>query len=72
VADTALDGISQVLAQDKEKISTDYKIMSKMTCKGDEPSLMTIRVKTGNPLIDNMELDSVDTRLQKEIEKTKE
>ena len=72
VADTAIDGISQVLAEDKEKISRDYRIMNKLTCKGDEPSLMTIRVNTGDPLIDNMELDTVDTRLQKEIEKTKQ
>jgi len=37
--------------------------MKQMDCKGDIPSLMTIRIETGNPLIDNMEVDSVDTRL---------
>ena len=43
-----------------------------MNCKGGEPSLMTIKVKTDNPLIDNLDLDNVETRLQKEIEKQKE
>lgn len=33
--------------------------------------MMTIKVKTGNPLIDNMELDNVQTRLEKEIMKDK-
>lgn len=42
-----------------------------MTCKGGEPSYMTIKITTGNPLIDNMELDNVETRLQKEIMKNK-
>lgn len=32
---------------------------------------MTIKVETGNPLIDNMELDNVQTRLEKEIMKDK-
>jgi hypothetical protein len=42
-----------------------------MTCKGGEPMYMTIKVVTGNPLIDNMELDNVQTRLEKEIMKDK-
>jgi hypothetical protein len=42
-----------------------------MTCKGGEPCAMTIKVVTGNPLIDNMELDNVQTRLEKEIMKEK-
>lgn len=72
VADTAVDGIQQVLAEQKEKISMDYKVMQNMNCKGDIPSLMTIKVKTDNPLIDNLDLDNVETRLQKEIEKQKD
>jgi hypothetical protein len=71
VADTAIDGIGQVLIADKEKISHDYKVMKQMVCKGDIPSLMTIKIKTDNPLIDNLDLDNVETRLQKEIEKQK-
>lgn len=60
-----------MLAENKEKISRDYKIMKHMICKGDEPAMMTIRISTGNPLIDNMNLENVETRLQKEIEKTR-
>jgi dynein assembly factor 2 len=72
VADTALDGIGQVLAEQKEKVSRDYKVLKNLDCKGGEPSLMTVRELTGNPLVDNMELDHVETRLQKEIEKTRQ
>jgi len=63
VADTAVDGIAQVLAENKEKVSMDYKVMQHMKCKGDVPSLMTIKVKTDNPLIDNLDLENVETRL---------
>ena len=63
VADTAIEGIHQVLQENKEKISRDYKIMQNLDCKGGEPSLMTIKIKTDNPLIDNMDLDNVETRL---------
>ena len=55
----------------KEKISRDYKIMKALDCKGGEPGLMTLKIKTDNPLIDNMDIDNVQTRLEKEIEKTK-
>ena len=51
MADTALDGVNRVLQQDKEKISTDYKIMKNLKCKGGEPALMTIKTKSDNPLI---------------------
>jgi hypothetical protein len=37
VCDTALEGVNQVLAEAKEKVSKDYKIMLKMKCKGDKP-----------------------------------
>lgn len=71
VSDTAIDGLAQLLAEHNEKVSRDYKIMKNLDCKGGEPSLMTLKVKTGNPLVDNMELDNVETRLQKEIERQK-
>ena len=67
VADTAIDGISKVLQENKEKVSTDYKIMKNMKCKGGEPSLMTVKIENANPLLDNVDLDKVQTKLQKEI-----
>lgn len=72
VADTAIDGIRQVMAENKEKISTDYKILKNMMCKGGEPSLMTIKVATGNPLLDNVDVDKTKTALEKEITKQKD
>jgi hypothetical protein len=67
MADTALDGVNRVLQLDKEKISTDYKIMKSLKCKGGEPALMTIKVETDNPLINNLDIDKTETKLQKEI-----
>lgn len=72
VADTAIDGIRQVMAENKEKMSTDYKIMKNMTCKGGEPSLMTIKVSTGNPLLDNINVDKTKSKLEKDIMNQKE
>ena len=63
MADTALDGVGRVLAADKEKISSDYKIMRNMKCKGGVPSLMTIKIETNNPLINNMDIDKTETKL---------
>ena len=71
VSDTAIDGVQRVCAEDKETVSGDYKIMTNMNCKGGEPCYMTIKCVTGNPLIDNMELENVQTRLEKEIMKEK-
>jgi dynein assembly factor 2 len=62
VADTAIDGVSRVLQQDKEKISSDYKIMKNMNCKGGEPSLMTIKIETENPLLSNIDIDKTKTK----------
>lgn len=59
VADTALDGLGQTLAENKEKVSRDYKIMKNLDCKGDIPGLMTIKIQTGNPLVDNMDIENV-------------
>lgn len=43
-----------------------------MKCKGGEPSLMTIKVESKNPLLNNMDIDKTKSKLQKEIEKVKE
>jgi hypothetical protein len=67
VADTALDGVNRVMQQDKEKVSTDYKIMKQLKCKGGEPALMTVKVDTENPLIKNLDIDKTESKLQKEI-----
>ena len=37
VADTAVDGVNRVLAEQKEKISADYKILKHINCKGVRP-----------------------------------
>jgi hypothetical protein len=71
VADTAIDGVNRVLQDQQEKLSTDYKIMKNMKCKGGEPALMTIKVETLNPLLNNMDIDKTKSKLQKEIEKVK-
>lgn len=62
VADTAIDGIAQVLAEHKEKVSSDYKVMQNMNCKGEMPALMTVKVATDNPLLDNLDLDNYETK----------
>lgn len=55
VCDSAIDGINRVMAEHKEKLSSDYKIMKHMHCKGDRPQFMAIKKETNNPLIDNMD-----------------
>jgi len=60
-----------VLQDQQEKLSSDYKIMKNMKCKGGEPGLMTIKVDTTNPLLANMDIDKTKSKLQKEIEKVK-
>jgi hypothetical protein len=42
-----------------------------MKCKGGEPSMMTVKVDTNNPLLNNLDLDKTETKLQKEINKVK-
>ena len=37
--------------------------MKNLTCKGGEPSLMTIKVDTNNPLLDNMDIEKTETKL---------
>ena len=60
-----------MLQDQQEKLSSDYKIMKNMKCKGGEPGLMTIKVDTTNPLLANMDIDKTKSKLQKEIEKVK-
>ena len=51
VSDTAIDGINRVLAEHKEKASSDYKILKNLKCKGGEPGLMTVKAAVENPLL---------------------
>ena len=43
VADTAIDGVNKVVAENKEKISSDYKILKHITCKGERPNKMLVK-----------------------------
>ena len=72
VADTAVDGVNRVLAENKEKLSADYKIMKHINCKGHGglPQLMTIKTESDNPLLNNMDMNKQETKLQKDINKT--
>ena len=58
VADTAIDGVNLILAENKEKLSSDYKIMKHINCKGHggKPQLMTIKIETGNDLLNNIDM----------------
>lgn len=70
-ADTALDGVSRVIAEHNEKVSSDYKILKHITCKGEKPRMMTIKVKNaagGRGLLDSMDISKSKTALEKEIE----
>ena len=59
VADTAIDGVNRVLAENKEKLSADYKIMKHINCKGhgNKPQLMTVKKRTDNELLNNMDMN---------------
>lgn len=72
VADTAVDGVNKVLAEHKEKVSTDYKILKNVFCKGERPQLMTIKLKDANPLIGSMDINKAETKLQKDIMKQRQ
>ena len=61
-------GTAEVMAP-KEKVSLDYKIMKNMKCKGGEPALMTVKSQDVNPLINNMDVKTAKTKLEKEIMK---
>jgi hypothetical protein len=70
VADTAIDGVNRVVAENKEKVSSDYKILKHINCKGERPNKMLVKtVKTQqNELLKNMDLSKTETKLQKEVE----
>lgn len=69
MADTAIDGVNRVVAEAKEKVSNDYKILKHINVKGERPNKMMVKTKAtqANELLKNMDLSKVDTKLQKEI-----
>lgn len=73
VCDTALDGVNQVLAEAKENVSKDYKIMQKMKCKGAKPGLMTVKDTSAqtNKLLANLDASKHKTSMQKEIDQNR-
>lgn len=48
VADTAIDGVNRIMAENKEKLSLDYKLMKHINCKGVRPQLMAIKQELEN------------------------
>ncbi len=68
VSDTAIDGVNRVLAEHKEKVSSDYKVMKNLKCKGGKPGLLTIKMASENKLIENADISKHETKLQKEVE----
>ena len=70
VCDSAIDGVNKVLAENNERVSNDYKVMKKLRCKGGDPGLITIKVETGNPILDSQDLTKHETTMQKEIKAT--
>jgi hypothetical protein len=69
VCDTAIDGVTRVLATESEKLSRDYKMMNNLVCKGGKPASITIKVTSDNPIIDSMDPQKHETKLQKDIMK---
>ena len=67
VADTAIDGCNRIMAANKEKLSSDYKIMKHINCKGVRPQLMAIKSEIENKLLQNMDPALMETKLQKDI-----
>ena len=63
VADSAIDGVNRVLAENKEKVSTDYKIMKHINCKGERPQMMTVKSKDAPGLLNNMDINKQQTKL---------
>ena len=51
VADTAIDGVNRIMAEHKEKLSSDYKIMKHINCKGPRPQMMAIKEEMDNKLL---------------------
>lgn len=67
VSDTAIDGVNRVLAEHKEKVSSDYKILKHMKCKGGKPALLTVKVQVEAKLLNNADVNKHETQLQKDI-----
>jgi hypothetical protein len=63
VSDTAIDGVNRVLAEHKEKCSSDYKILKNLKCKGGEPGLLTVKVQVENKLLNNIDINKHETKL---------
>ena len=70
-SDTAIDGVNKVVAENKEKISTDYKILKHINCKGERPNKMLVKTKKTeeNELLKNMDFSKTKSRLQGEVYK---
>lgn len=66
--DTAIDGVNRICQENKEKISMDYKVLKHINCKGERPHQMMFKLEVQNPLLANMDLKNVKTKLQKETE----
>lgn len=65
--------MNRVLAEHKEKVSTDYKILKHVACKGEKPQLMTVKIKDAtNQLIGNMDISKAESKLQKDIMKQRQ
>ncbi len=67
VCDTAIGGLNQILAKNKEKASADYIIMVNMKCKGGKPATLSIKDEGGSGGFD-MDPLKHKTRLQKDID----
>lgn len=63
VSDTAIDGVNKVLAEHKEKCSSDYKVLKHLQCKGGTPGLLTIKVQTEQKLLNNVDISKHETQL---------
>lgn len=58
------------MAENKEKVSTDYKILKHINCKGERPNKMLVKtLKTEqNELLKNMDFSKTESRLQKDVQ----
>jgi len=61
------------MAEAKEKISLDYKVLKHINCKGVRPHQMMMKDPKGlsNPLLNNMDSSKAQSKLQKDVEKMK-
>lgn len=62
--------MNRVVAENKEKISADYKILKHINCKGERPNKMLVKTKKTqeNELLKNMDMSKSGSKLQKEVE----